>query len=87
MSWYKDRDFPELKRDLCYEPSEILAIIPDPKQLDRVIEVHNEEILELLRNAEDWKEAYGNETNRLKVEIIQLKQIIEDMQRDMGDGE
>ena len=50
MSWYKDRDFPELKRDVHNESSEILAIIPDPKQLDAVIKAHNDEILELLKS-------------------------------------
>lgn len=82
MSWYKDRDFPELKRDVQNEPSEILAVIPHPKELDRVVKAHNDEVLELLNLAEEWRDSYTKETRRLKIEIIQLKQIIEDLQEE-----
>lgn len=53
MNWFKDRDFAEVKREVQNEPSEILAHIPDPKQLERVVEVHNQHI-----NA--WQAAYTN---------------------------
>lgn len=36
--WYKDRDFPEVKSS----NSDIVAVIEDPKQLERVIEEHND---------------------------------------------
>lgn len=83
MSWYKDRDFPELKRDVQNEPSEILAIIPNPKELDAVIKAHNEEVLELLNLAEEWRDSYNQETRRLKIENIQLKQTIESLREDI----
>jgi hypothetical protein len=83
MSWYKDRDFPELKRDVQNEPSEILAVIPNPKELDLVIKAHNDEVLELLNLAEEWRDSYNKETRRLKIEIIQLKQIIEDLESEL----
>lgn len=84
MSWYKDRDFPELKRDVHNEPSEILAVIPNPKELDAVIKAHNDEVLALLELAEEWREAYNNETKRLKIENVHLKQTIEDLEYDFN---
>jgi hypothetical protein len=87
MSWYKDRDFPELKRDIQNEPSEILAIIPDPKQLEAVVKAHNDEVQYLLVLAEDWKKAYDSETKRLKIENIQLKQTIEDLEYELKNQE
>jgi hypothetical protein len=36
--WYKDRDFPEIKNS----NSDIIAVITDPKQLERVIQEQNE---------------------------------------------
>lgn len=44
MNWYKDRDFPEIKRSRYNEPSEILAVVENPKDLLRLIEVHNSDI-------------------------------------------
>jgi len=84
MSWYKDRDFPELKRDVHNEPSEILAIIPNPKELDAVIKAHNDEVLQLLNLAEEWRDAYNDETKRLKIENVHLKQTIEDLEYDFN---
>lgn len=86
MSWYKDRDFPELKRDVHNEPSEILAVIPNPKELDAVIKAHNDEVLALLELAEEWRDSYGKETRRLKIEIIQLKQTIEELEKEKDDN-
>ena len=80
MSWYKDRDFPELKRERDNDSNEFLAIIHDPKQIEAVINAHNEELNEILKLAEDWKKAYNDETKRLKIENVQLKQIIEDLE-------
>jgi hypothetical protein len=85
MSWYKDRDFPELKRDDGDGSCEILAVILDPKELDRVIKAHNDEVKELLSIAEEWRDSYNQETKRLKIENIQLKQIIDDMEKDLKD--
>ena len=85
MSWYKDRSFPELKRDMDNGPSEILAVIPNAKELDAVIKAHNDEIREILFLAEQWKEAYNNETRRLKIENTQLKQIIEELEEEKKD--
>src|SRR5271167_3701869 len=51
MKWYKDRDFPEVKRD-----GEILAYIPDPKELERIVEVHNQDIDYLMGIIEDKRE-------------------------------
>lgn len=42
--WYKDRDFPEIKRPIVGEPAEILAYIPNPKELEKVIQAHNEDV-------------------------------------------
>jgi rubrerythrin len=44
MNWYKDRDFPEVKRTVSGEPAEILAVIEDPKQLEKIVKVHNDEV-------------------------------------------
>jgi len=85
MSWYKDRSFPELKRDVDNGPSEILAVIPNPKQLDAVIKAHNDEVLALLNLAEEWRDSYNQETRRLKIENIQLKQRLEDVESDLED--
>lgn len=38
MSWYKDRDFPEIKAS----NADVVAVIKDPKQLERVIRDYNE---------------------------------------------
>jgi len=35
--WYRDRDFPEIK----VSNSDILAVVPDPQQLQRLIDHHN----------------------------------------------
>lgn len=37
-SWYKDRDFPEVKES----NADIIAVIENPKQLQRVIDTHNQ---------------------------------------------
>lgn len=53
--WYKDRDFPEVKSS----NSDIVAVIEDQRQLDRVINDHNaleERIVELNRQVNYWKE-------------------------------
>lgn len=84
MSWYKDKDFPELKRDLDDGSNEILAVIPNPKELDAVIKAHNEEVLALVRLAEQWRDSYNQETKRLKIENIHLKQQIEDLEYDFN---
>lgn len=83
MSWYKDRDFPELKRDDGDGSCEILAVIPNPKQLDAVVKAHNDEVLALLNLAEEWRDSYNQETRRLKIENIQLKQTIESLESDI----
>jgi len=83
MSWYKDRDFPELKRDVHNEPSEILATILNPRELDAVVKAHNDEVLALLNLAEEWRDSYNQETRRLKIENIQLKQTIESLESDI----
>lgn len=53
MSWYKDRDFPELKREVQGEPGEILAVIPKEEDLLRVITAHEEEINALKKYYEE----------------------------------
>jgi predicted nuclease with TOPRIM domain len=83
MNWYKDRDFPELKREIQGEPSEILAIIPNHEHLDAVVKAHNEEIEEILRLAEIWKKGYEDETMRLKRKIIELEQIVESLEEEL----
>lgn len=37
VHWYKDRDFPEIKSS----NSDIVAVVENPKQLDRIIREHN----------------------------------------------
>lgn len=53
--WYKDRDFPEVKAS----NSDIVAVIENPAQLERVIREYNQ-LLELVNHnwscAESWKE-------------------------------
>jgi len=41
--WYKDRYFPEIK----VSNSDILAVVPDPQHLQRLIDHHNEVLQEL----------------------------------------
>jgi hypothetical protein len=83
MSWYKDRDFPELKREVQGEPGEILAHIHDPKQLDAVVKAHNDEMDELLRIAETWKKGYEDEVRILKIRLANLKQTVEGLQEEL----
>lgn len=37
LEWYKDRDFPEIK----VSNAEILAVVPNPKHLHSLVEIHN----------------------------------------------
>jgi predicted nuclease with TOPRIM domain len=83
MNWYKDRDFPELKREIQGNPSEILAIITNHEHLDAVVKAHNEEIEEILHLAEIWKKGYEDETKRLKRKIIELEQIVESLEEEL----
>jgi hypothetical protein len=86
MSWYKDRDFPELKRERDGEPNEILAVIPDPKQLDAVIKAHNDEMDEILKLAETWKKGYQDEVRRLKIKVVELEQTVESLTNELKDA-
>ena len=87
MSWYKDRDFPELKREREGEPNEILAVIPDPKHLDAVIKAHNDEMDEILKLAETWKKSYGEEVRKLKIKITNLEQTVESLQEELSEAQ
>lgn len=42
MPWYKDRDFSEIKMERWNEPPAIIAVIEDPEQLKRVIDMYND---------------------------------------------
>ena len=58
MHWYRDRDFPEVKRPRFNEPAEILAVVPDTQDLDRIIKAHNDEMDFLLEDIVVRKEQY-----------------------------
>lgn len=85
MSWYKDRSFPELKRETDNGPNEILATIPNVADIERVINAHNEELNEILKLAEDWKKAYNDETTRLKIKLVEAEQIKESLEKELKD--
>lgn len=73
MIWFKDRDFPEVKRSVLGEPSEILAHVPDPKQLERIIEVHNDSVaygMDRLEEANDEIRDLRSEVVRYKAALI-----------------
>src|ERR1700676_1787405 len=61
MKYYKDRDFPEVK----LSNSDIVAAIPNPKQLQRIIAEQNDLIDQLISKDE--------EIERLRTEIQALK--------------
>jgi Ni,Fe-hydrogenase maturation factor len=86
MSWYKDRDFPELKREVQGEPGEILAVIPDPKQLDAVVKAHNDEMDEILKLAETWKKGYSDEVHRLKIKVTNLEQTVKELEQELKEA-
>ena len=44
MSWYKDRDFPEIKRPIAGGPADIVGIVESRESLDKIIKTHNEEV-------------------------------------------
>lgn len=48
--WYKDRDFPEIKRGVYNSSADILAVVPDEKQLLNLVNEHNAVVL-------SWAEA------------------------------
>lgn len=50
VPWYKDRDFPEIKSG----NDDVVAVIQDPDQLERVIDSHNE----LLHSRNRYKDNY-----------------------------
>lgn len=47
--WYEDRDFPEIKAS----NDDIIAVVPDPDQRKRLVEMHNLILLELDQTVED----------------------------------
>jgi hypothetical protein len=80
MSWYKDRDFPELKREVQGEPGEILAVIPDPKHLEAVVKAHNEELEEIYGIAETWRDKYRELERKHKIETANLRQTVDQLE-------
>lgn len=59
--WYKDRDFPEVKTS----NSDIVAVVENPKQLQRLIDDHNEAMEKL--------QEYYFENKRLVEELNNLR--------------
>jgi predicted nucleic acid-binding Zn-ribbon protein len=82
MSWYKDRYFPELKREVQGEPAEILAVIPDSKHIEAVIKAHHEEMDQVLKLAENWKKGYSDLEKKYKQDIGNAQQTISQLQEE-----
>lgn len=69
MPWYKDRDFPEVKTS----NSDIVAVILNPKELERVIYEYNklEDQRDALRSSND---SAIDHLNRESVKVYQLQE-------------
>lgn len=63
--WYKDRDFPEVKSG----NDDIVAVIQDPLQLERVINSHNK-VLSELELAKVRIKVLSDEINRMKLKDL-----------------
>jgi len=74
--WYKDRDFPEIKCTRFNDSSEILAVVPNPKQLERLIEVHNEVVDENQYLKESLTRMYGHQKEILNV-VVEIRKELE----------
>lgn len=85
MPWYKDRDFPEVKQS----NADIVAVIENPKQLERVILEYNciERQRDTFREARDkWMNScdkYRERAERLEEILKMVIEVSEPIVRDI----
>lgn len=72
MRWYKDRDFPEVK----VSNADIVAVIENPKQLQRVIDEHNaalERVWELENELKDKADSIVHLYRKSTIDYCELQ--------------
>lgn len=82
--WYKDRDFPEVKAS----NADIIAVIENPQQLERVIREYNQ-LLELANHnwssAESWKSLCLEQKEHIE-DLEFERDLLQDTLRDISLG-
>jgi hypothetical protein len=88
--WYKDRDFPEIKGGVMGCSAEIIAVVPDLKQLQVLVEEHNDAVLQLaeanfdLTKSRDELAKLQRENERLKADIREAATTIGVYRKELG---
>jgi hypothetical protein len=74
MRWYKDRDFPEVK----VSNADIIAVIENPKQLQRVIDEHNavlDRIWELEKEVTDIRNYHDSKDQLWRKAVVERSEL------------